>query len=283
MASSLRNYMLNTPDKGRLEVWELYSGGEKPWLLYVPGNGGHGQIGEVTTPQNPLLDTLVKDYNVFTYSPRMSCRSQGMPTILNALSDLEAAAQHVTTTLGTLEAAVGYSIGGYHLARALHQGGVDVKRAVLLDPTFNPLAEIPPFVSVPLQFSNATGLFPIGAIARTLRVLSKVGLGRNYALPLSREEVQECKDAVLGFLPSFFEAPSCSYIPVPTYIVLTSGTFLPRVRKHLPLARRRWQAIQTQDSKLVTLPGTDHYFTENGEPWKALTSIIPDALAFLDQ
>ncbi|MBI2629330.1 alpha/beta fold hydrolase [Candidatus Pacearchaeota archaeon] len=232
-----------------LEVISYFQDKEAPKIVFATGFGGCAE-------KYPLIDSLTRDFNVASMSPRNFGRSTGRYTIDNYANDLKFVVDDVSQIDGKKPYAMGHSLGGYTFAKL---AGEDkpVEKLVLLDPLINPTEQFPSLVNWYFSDCVKKNKVPLKPVIRLGNV---PGFGLLKKLRTFGKSVFS-EDDVKTFIDSLYNAQSCSKeLLVPTYAVLSGSTYLmiPTSKSWRDNLRAKWENF---GAEVDVYPRLNHWFS----------------------
>lgn len=243
-----------------LETKTFYADRGVPIIVAAPGLGRCAQRDE-------FVDGLIRGgFAVRMLSPRNSGLSTGHLTIENFIDDTSLVIEDTAQGTGKRPLGLGFSMGGYVLARLL-QDKQHVEKAVLLSPLINVREENPSPVDWCIQYLVNAQKTP-----RALKFFCDFWTGkispfplRDYGTFITLDEQMFSTEEAMKFLNSFYNALPCTTpMQSPTYVVLTGKTTFGLKIRNLKEMEQKWKALQMQGSIVDAYPGLDHWFAEQG-------------------
>lgn len=235
-----------SPEKGiELEVRAYYRYDNKPRIVFATGLGG-------CAGRNSLVDGLVDDFQVVTFSPRNSGNSNGRLGVENYISDLKHLIEEQSYLSGAKAFGIGHSFGGYCLARLLEEERV-VDRAVLLSP-LTELAEQNPYLVDKLLRIGSRNNY----VARIIGFCSSFLNGFNGA----RIDKQRFDLDVQRFLRGLYDSKKINQeLKSPTQVFLAGRTNCRLRIPDLDELKKYWESL---GANVETYPEINHWFSGKG-------------------
>ncbi|MEK6891145.1 MAG: alpha/beta hydrolase family protein [Nanoarchaeota archaeon] len=234
------------PEKDvELEAARHYTDKDAPHLVFVKGLGGSAENRE------GLMDKLAEDYNVLSFSPRESGRSNGDYRIDSLLDDTLKIFETEAEESGNLPYAIGHSMGGYSLAKILTERKV-ASKAVLLSPVLDLREQLPEAILSYLRRCSEKGKNPLGFLKEDYQQI----ISPDFRLCDQKINVERSPE----FLESLFSSESCSgKLKVPTKTILTGSSclYLPISQKELDRLKSEWEKL---GSEVEVYGDLDHNF-----------------------
>ncbi|MBS3079757.1 alpha/beta fold hydrolase [Candidatus Pacearchaeota archaeon] len=237
-------------DNVKLEVKSYYADRDAPRIVSATGLGGSAGTCH-------FIDYLARDYHVVTFSPRNAGESNGHFTFDSYISDSAKIIDHLSQKDGRTPLGIGYSTGGYVLARLLGERAL-VERAILLAPLLQMSEQHHFLANGYFKFCIKTNKTPLLGLLSGINVNSE----GNYA-ELDRQRFG--LDELPSFFKSFYDSALCDKkLLSPTKVVLTGGTCfgLPMFSRELKRLKTVWEGL---DAEVDIYPDINHWFS--GSKW----------------
>ncbi len=232
-----------------LELKSYYCDKDAPKIVSLTGLGG-------AAGTSYFIDHLARDYNILTFSPRNSGKSNGYFTMDNYISDSIKVIDFVSEKNGRRPFGIGHSTGGYVLAHLLGEMPL-VEKAILLAPL--------------LQMSEQNNLlidiYFKSCIRRNKPLVpgfllkSDDSNGRYFLMDRQRFNTEHA----IPFLKSIYGSPSCGKkLLSPTKVILAGGAFtsIPISSKKLKEFESAWVNL---GAEVDVFSDINHWFS--GSKW----------------
>jgi len=245
---SKESSILNVGDNVNLEVKRYYKDKESPSIILAKGLGGCAR-------RNALVDKLAQDFNIVTFSPRNSGKSNGNFTMDNYVNDLEILVDGDAQKRGVAPYGLGHSTGGYAFARLIGEKPL-VKKAALLSPLIDISEQNPELLNWYLNRCIKNGKNPANALTWFYngKASNKINIAQQRFDP----------EDISPFIESVYDAPICEEkLTVPTKVYLSGGTCmnLPLKNQDLEELKESWEKL---GADVEIHPKLNHWYSS---PW----------------